>query len=431
MITALKSETTKKIAANTIYQLVGKLVSMTITILATVIITRMYGREGYGDFNLMQAYPALFFIIVDFGINAIATRELTTHWEKAQQYLGNIIVIRMVLALFLMLGTSLVISLLPYDSELQFGLYLSLFLILTQALYATTNVIFQVKLRYDYSTFSYITGYILTFALVLLLSSMRINVAWVNFSYVIGGLATFLLNLRFIQKMGLNIALSVDKQIVKYLMIQSLPLGLMFIFSQINFKADAILLSALPLPEHFGLNSKETVAIYGLPYKIFEVALVVPTFFMNAVYPIFVKHMGESKERLKQTFLRVLVVLFGCGLITGVVGVLLSPFMIRVLGGAEFGQSIIVLQILLSGIVIFYLTQPLSWLIVTLNGQKYLPWIYLVSAIVNLSLNFVLIPKYSYLASAVLTWISEGIILILLCYFALKVWYDYFNTAHN
>jgi O-antigen/teichoic acid export membrane protein len=76
---------------------------MSITILATVIVTRMYGREGYGQFNIMQNFPALFFIIVDFGINAIATRELSHDWAKAKVYLGNILFMRLILSLVLMI----------------------------------------------------------------------------------------------------------------------------------------------------------------------------------------------------------------------------------------------------------------------------------------------------------------------------------------
>jgi len=38
--------------------------------LAVAIIIRAYGKEGYGAFSLMQTFPALFFVIVDFGINA-------------------------------------------------------------------------------------------------------------------------------------------------------------------------------------------------------------------------------------------------------------------------------------------------------------------------------------------------------------------------
>jgi len=75
----------QKIAANTIYQLVGKASTMTITIIATMLITRIYGRNLYGEFSIMQSWPALFFIIVDFGINTIATRELSKDFTMVSQ----------------------------------------------------------------------------------------------------------------------------------------------------------------------------------------------------------------------------------------------------------------------------------------------------------------------------------------------------------
>lgn len=422
------SKTTQLVAKNTIYQLIGKLVSLTITITATWIITRNYGRTGYGEFNLMQAFPAFFFIIVDFGINAIAVRELAADWNSAQKYLGNILVLRVLMSLLLIIVSASAIYFMPYSNDLKFGIYLSLFLILTQALYSTTNIIFQVKLRYDYSTLGYVIGSLVVLALVLYLSSINASIALVNFSYVIGGVVTFLINIFYIKKLNLNTNLSFDKSLIKHLLIQTLPLGLMFIFSQINFKADTILLSALPLPKDLGLSSTDTVALYGLPYKIFEVALVIPTFVMNAVFPILVMHLALGKDKLLDTFRNVIIVLTVGGLIAGVIGVLLSPFMIKVLGGSEFKESVLVLQILLSGIVIFFISQPISWLIVTLKGQKLLPIIYLIGAIVNLMGNIYFIPKYSFMASAILTWVSEIIILILLIILALKVWNEYFKT---
>ncbi len=416
------SGTTKKIASNTAYQLIGKVVSMSITLLATLIITRMYGLTGYGEFNIMQTFPALFFVIVDFGINAIATRELSENWGKAEKYLGNIIIMRFLISLFLILLASASMFLFPYSQHLKLGIYLSLFLILTQAFYSTTNIIFQVKLRYDLSTIGYIAGSVVVLFLVLLFSYLNIDIIWVNFSYVIGGLVTFLINLAFIKRLGLNFALKIDKHLWKYLLIQSLPLGLMFVFSQINFKADALMLSALKLPESLGFNNTEAVAIYGLPYKIFEVSLVIPTFFMNAVFPVFVRHLAESKEKFMATFKKVTSMLFFVGILASIVGILLAPFVIQILGGAEFAESILVLQLLIGGVFIFYITQPIAWLIVTLGKQKYLPFIYLISAIFNVSLNLILIPRYSYIASSMLTWSSELIILILLIFFARKSW---------
>lgn len=127
-----KSNTVAKIASNTIYQIVGKVISMSITMLAVVIITRSYGREGYGAFSLMQSWPALFFVIVDFGINAIAARELSKDWTKANKYLGNILIIRLIFSLGLIFLLSAGLNFFPYSPELKNGIRLGLFVLLTQ-----------------------------------------------------------------------------------------------------------------------------------------------------------------------------------------------------------------------------------------------------------------------------------------------------------
>lgn len=429
MLAAIKSKTTQKIVSNTAYQLVGKLSTMVVTIGITILVTRIYGRAGYGEFNIMQSFPGIFFIIADFGFNAIAVRELTTDWKKANEYFGNILLIRLFLFVVIYVLAFIALSFFPYSESLKFGVRLSFLLVFTQAIFATTNIIFQVKLRYDYSAIGLALGSILILGFALLSANMGWGVVWVSFGYVLGGLLTFVICLGFVKKLGVQIGLSYNRKLWKFLFIQTLPIGLMFIFSQINFRSDSILLSVLPVPEHIGLSNTESVAVYGLPYKIFEVSLVLPTFFMNAVYPIFIRHMNESKDRLKATFLKANWVLFGMGLLVGLVGYFLAPWMINFLGGTEFAESVVVLRILLGGVFIFYLTQPVSWLIVTLSKQKYLPLVYVTSAVFNLGLNFLLIPKYSFYASSFLTWMSEILILILLLVFARKSWREKYAQA--
>jgi O-antigen/teichoic acid export membrane protein len=419
----INSSTTKAIASNTAYQLIGKVITMSITILATVIITRFYGKQGYGEFSLMQNIPALFFIIVDFGLNAIATREISKDYEKAKNFIGNIIVMRVAMSFLLMAAAVFALSFFPYSSALRFGIYLSLFLILTQALIATTNIIFQVKLRYDYSTIGLVLGSIFILFFVLLFSWFELSIVWVNFSYVIGGLVTFCINLWLIKRyIGLNINLRVDKTVWRYLIMQSFPIGLMFIFSQINFKSDSIMLSVMDLPTDMNLTNTEAVGVYGLGYKIFEVALVVPTFFMNAAYPVLVRHMQIGAHKLKNTFFRSITSLIFIGIAASIIGIVFAEFAVGVLGGPEFSQSAVSLRLLLIGLPVFYASQPVSWLIVTLDSQKYLPYAYLAGSVFNLAANYMYIPKYSFYASSTITWLSEIIILSLLALFALKAW---------
>ncbi|KKS58808.1 MAG: Membrane protein involved in the export of O-antigen and teichoic acid [candidate division WWE3 bacterium GW2011_GWB1_42_41] len=403
------SGTSKKIAANTIYQLIGKIVSLGITVLATVIITRTYGREIYGQFSLMQAWPALFFVIVDFGINAIATREISKDWSKAGKYFGNILLF--VASRFF-----------PYSQVLKTGITLSLLLILTQALFTSTNIIFQARLRYDLSTIGYLIGYAFILVIIFFLSRAKVDVMWISFSYVIGGFITFFVNYYFVRSLGVKPEFVLDKQLWGYLLSSSLPLGLMFVFSQINFKADALLLSVLPVPAFLNVSNNEAVGLYALPYKIFEVALVMPTFFMNSLYPVMVLRMTEGKEKLKETLKQSLKFLIVAALVFSAVGYVFSPLAINVLGGVEFEASILVLRILLSGLVLYSVTQPLAWVIVTMGYQKYLPGIYLASGVFNLVMNFIFIPVYSFYMSAVITHFSELLILILLIVTVRKIW---------
>lgn len=417
-----ESKTVTKIAKNTIFQIIGKVISMSITILAVVIITRTYGREGFGAFSLMQSWPALFFVIVDFGINAIAARELSKDWSKANKYFGNILIIRLVFSLLIIFLVSLSLRFFPYSDALRKGIGLGLFVLLTQALFSTANIFFQVKLRYDFSQLAYTLGYIVILGLVLTLSYLRIDVMWVNFSYVVGGVVTFILCLLFVSKLGVKPEFSFDRTLWKFLFVSSFPIGIMFVFSQIGFKADALMISFLKLPASFGLNNTESVAVYSLPYKVFEVFLVIPTFFMNAVYPVLVGHMVEGKEKIKKTFTNVIYFLVLSGILIGVLGVILSPMIIKLLGGYEFSQSVGVLKILSLGLIFFYLTSPISWLIVTLGYQKRLPAVYLISATFNIVCNLFIIPKYSFYGASWVTVFSECIVLFLLILAARKSW---------
>jgi len=329
-----------------------------------------------------------------------------------------------VFSLVTMLLIFFTLKLFPYSPELRKGISLGLFILLTQALYSTVNIFFQVKLKYDFSTIAYTLGYMVILVLVLGSSFLKLDVMWVNFSYVVGGFVTFLLCLVFVGKLGVKPDFSFDKTLWKFLFSASLPIGIMFIFSQISFKEDALMISFLKLPTAYGLNNTESVAVYSLPYKVFEVFLVVPTFFMNSVYPVLVGHMAEGEERLKKTFNNTIRFLTASGVFVGLLGVGLSPIIINLLGGSEFSQSIGVLKILSVGLVVFYLTSPISWLIVTLGYQNKLPKIYFVSAVFNLVCNLIFIPKYSFYAASWITVFSELIVLLLLIVTARKSWKD-------
>ena len=196
----------------------------------------------------------------------------------------------------------------------------------------------------------------------------------------------------------------------------------MFIFSQINFKSDSIFLSFLPVPTNLKLTNNDVVALYNLPYKIFEVTLVLPTFFMNSMYPVYLNKLKESPNSLLNTFKRSILILILMAVVSSIFVVVLSPWIINFLGGSQFHMSVVVLQILMTGLILYFLTQPLAWMLVTMGNQRVLPLIYLASAVFNVISNLIFIPAYSFYASAVITHLSELLILGLLYIAVVKTW---------
>lgn len=421
------SDSFKKIASNTFYQLISKLITMTITFGLSIYISIVYGSEGYGYFTLLQSLPAIFYIVADFGLNAISAREISKKSKNIEDIFANILFLRLVIGILGVILCLILTFVLYDDPSLRFGLALGSLIIISQSLLMSTNMVFQIKLKYDLSSISNVIGYLFILVASLYLIGNSSDLAYVNFMYVLGGLISLIINLNLIYTRFVKVKFTFEKKIIKYLLIESWPLGLMFLFSQINFRADSILLSILSLPERFGTNL-QAVGVYSFPYKIFEVILVIPTFMMNSTYPLLLEKYQKSVEEFNDFFKKILSSFTKIGVLLTLLVIILVFLvenfnLISAYFNPEFVGSSQVLLSLSIGLVFFFISQPLAWLFVIKEKQKYLPLFYFVASVLNVSLNFYLIPIYGYFASAYLTWISELIILILLYFTAkLKKW---------
>jgi O-antigen/teichoic acid export membrane protein len=80
----------------------------------------------------------------------------------------------------------------------------------------------------------------------------------------------------------------------------------------------------------------------------------------------------------------------------------------------DFTSAIIPFRILLISLPFFFTTSLLQWALIAKGEQKYLMNVYFFSTIINIILNLIFIPQFSYLACAVITVFSEGLVFVLL-----------------
>jgi O-antigen/teichoic acid export membrane protein len=414
----ISSTVSRKIAFNTLAQVAEKVVNLVFGLIIAGLIARSLGKAGYGDYSLARNFMLLFTLGVDFGLNAIVVREIVHRKDVGQRYLNNLVSLRLFLsALFVFLGL-LLLFFTPYSQEVEQAALIALLILFPWGLRSALNALFQAKLRYDFSAVACIIGQAVNLVLIIAGVTGGLGLPFLVSAGLVGGLVSVFFALIWAGKIGLEFRPRGDWELWRRLLVAALPLGLMLIFAQVVAKADLFLLSLLPLPGGFGLGSQETVGIYSLAYQIFQNAVIIPTFFMNAFFPVMVVDYKENWERLLRRLKKAAVLLFAVSVLGMIVGLLFAPWIISVIAGEGFDQAAIALRILLLGLPLFYLTSPLQWFLVTIGKERVLPFVYGLAVVINITLNLAFIPDFSYWASAIIVLVTEFVVFVLLALLA-------------
>lgn len=395
----------KKIAANTFYQLVGKGFTIVSTVFTVALITRSLGVSQFGEYVLVTTVPTFLYLFGDFGLNAIFLRQIAQDNNHVRKF-GNLFTLRTALAFVTFLLGVLYVFLFPHSQTVRLGILLALTTVFAQGVYTSLNALFQHELRYDLSVAA---GVVSSVFAVLAVAYGFWQHQGLLFFVAVWTATTFLLALFalvFSLRLPEKPQFSWDWAWIKTFFVASIPLGLMLIFSQINWTSDVFLLSAL--------STSTAVGIYRLGYKVFENIIPIPIFFVNALYPVMLQDQRLSFEALWQRLKKSLGALLLSAVVLTVLSFVFAPLAISVLGGEGFEASTLVLKILVFSFPIFFVTAPLQWFLITVGKEKILVWIYGFAAFSNVLINLIFIPRFSYFASIFATIFSEVLILILL-----------------
>lgn len=388
-----------KIFQQTAWQIFGKAVTVISTFIILGFLARNYGEEGTGIFTLALTYLAIFYLLADFGLNAHVLKNLKfqmlnveTEWQKL---LGTRILWS---AILVILAVGL-LPILPFTTPdfTKAVIYGSL-AILASSVFVTCNLIFQSKLRYDLSVFSSNIGTIFGLGIFIYLNYFSLPVPNLVFAHLGSWMIIALTALFFVYKQIKVVVPIYDKQYAINLFKSSWPIAAILALNVVYFRADSFMIS------YFRSNAE--VGIYNMAYSIFQTALVLPAFIMNAYYPM----MLQSFKGIR--FLGVgLFFLSALGTITTLFA---APLLIGLLTGGGFEGSSQSLQILSLGFPAYFLSALFMWTYITRGMYKKLLVIYMFGLLVNLILNFIFIPQYSFYGASTTTVISEYLILLLL-----------------
>lgn len=157
------------------------------------------------------------------------------------------------------------------------------------------------------------------------------------------------------------------------------------------------------------------LGLYSLAVSLGQLLWVVPAAIGLVLMP-YLNEKTDEKERRK-VFLLYSRLTFTSLLLLAILGVLLAPFMIPLIYGANFSGSLFSFQLLLIGIVFSGLTKVTSMFIVVLGKFNWNVWSVALGALVTIVLDCLLIPIYGIEGASIATSLSYISIFLVLFFF--------------
>lgn len=403
----------RKIALNSLISATVRVAGIVVSLATIGFITRYFSRAEWGEFSIILAFGGIFAVLADLGLYQMMVREISREGALENKIINNIFTLRLFSSLFIFVLAPVFSFLFPYSNLTRIGIALGMigfwFLTDVQVLIG----IFQKHLRMDKVALAEFAGKIIQLLAVVWFIKEELSFLWIVLTVVLGGLANFLIIWRLLAGHA-KLRLEFDFSFWKDIWIKSRSLAVANILVMIYFYANAIIISIF--------WPAEDVGIFRLSYKVLEGLIFLPTMFVGLIMPLLSRFALTDFSAFKKIFQRAfdILMIFGWPFVLG--GIIVSPQIIQLLGGGQYQESIPVLKILMAAVGFIFLGTLFSYGLIALEKQKILLKISAVGMVLNLVLNLVFIPKYSFLAAAWITVLTEGLVLALMFFVFWRFW---------
>jgi O-antigen/teichoic acid export membrane protein len=392
----------RRVASNTAVQIAGKGIVLGFGLASLALLTRYLGPEDYGRYTLALMYMQLFGVLADVGLFTTVVREISKDRSRTDELVGNVLTLRLLLAIVVIAVAASVSLLLPYEHDVRVAILLAggplLFGMMTTAYVA----ILQSRLQMSRAVVGDVLGRAASLLLVVLVVWLDLGFYAVMLAAGGGALATLIVTWLVTRRLA-SIRFRAEPAVWRPLLVAALPLGLALAINSLYFRADTLIISVY--------EPYSQVGLYTLAYRILELGLVAGYVFVSTTFPLLsqaVEHDEPGARRMIQVSTDVLVIL-GIPLVAG--GLVLAPQVIELASGEDFADAAEPLRILLAAGALAWVNGVFGLALIAKNRQTSALWLNVSALAFNLGLNFLLIPPYGIVAAAIVTVASEALIL--------------------
>jgi len=403
---------TRKIAKNISILFVAYAIVYVLGFFSNVYLARYLGPDGFGIITFGMALTVILVPFVDLGFSTLTTRDVARDKSLIREYIENTFTLRIITSISVCLVMFLIINLYSLPVETLNTVYIFIVYAVLNEFSIIFYSIFRAYEELEHWSIGQIISSVILFAGVLIIINFRGNVYQFATIYLFSAIASLIYAFLTFKRRYFLPKIKVNLDFLKSKLKLSIPLSISSILSTIYFRIDTILLAAI--------KGNVAVGYYSAPYRLIDALFIVSSIFILAMFPVFSKLSKSSKKSLQISYSKSFKYLFIIGLPIAVGTSLLAKDIILLFYGIEYSQSILPLQILIWTVPLKYLTAVFIIILISLDKQNLVTKIFFILLIVNVILNVVLMPTFSYIGASFVTIFTEFILLILFLHYLSK-----------
>lgn len=383
-----------RVLSNTTYLLAASLIQKFLSLGYTVYYFRTLGRHGTGDFEPVRSAIPIVLLLVDFSLSTVLTREVSRAPEHARKFLGNVLTVKLLLAVLSLAIISVLYSSSIFDAPTKqlipvAGLVIALDMF-TMAFTATLRGV-QI-FRYE------AIGIVLTQMATVSFGFMSFALHWglrgLMFSLVAGSAVNFTYMLSVLtRRIGGFPRLAWNRDVIRRFLIVALPILGAAALAKVFTYSDRYLL--------LRFADKSAFAVYTAAHKAPFALEFIASAFAASLLPAMSNYFIHSHEQLRRIFSQALryLLLISVPIAVGLF-VLAQPFIVK-LFGKSYVDAVTPLRIMILALPFIFLNFPVGSFLIATNRQIWNTINLAVAVAVNIALNLLLQPRLGVSGAAI------------------------------
>ncbi|KDE41135.1 Membrane protein involved in the export of O-antigen, teichoic acid lipoteichoic acid [Nitrincola lacisaponensis] len=389
----------QRYASNTSWMMAEQILRIIAGLFVGIWVARYLGPEQFGLFSYVLAFTAIFGGVAKLGLDGIIVRELVNQPELSDTYLGTAFWLKVIGAFIVMALMALIVPFTSNDATTN----LFIFIIAAGLIFQSFEVVefyFQSQVQAKLVSICKVIQLVFSSIIKVYLVLTQAELIWFVLVATFDAFSLAASYLIAYKLKNNNLYFKFfEVKIAKSLIKDSWPLVFSSLVVMIYMRIDQIMIKEM--------MGEYEVGIYAAAVKISEAFYFIPGIITVSLFPAIINAKNISEKILEGRIQKLYSLLIWIGLSISIPVTIFNKEIINTLYGLAYADSAAIMAIHVWSSVFVFLGVAFGRILIVENKAIITLKRTVLGVILNVSLNFILIPLYGLIGAAIATLIAQ------------------------